>query len=207
MGSVEKVPNFEHLISSQVWTSNFERTRQAGTNNEVASARAVRTGRQRGSRRWQVGPSREAANNWQVGLARRAESPHTPLGSDSHSVGGERVAAAAGRCRLQVCCPAESSVSAHTWRHSIGGGFCWPVSPFFFFAYWSLHKWLFFFLPAGAGLDRMCFFSIASGVEPVGQFRRTSAQFFFFKKINYTVQQRSWELISHLQNNVTHVYD
>lgn len=133
MGSVEKVPNFEHLISSQVWTSNFERTRQAGTNNEVASARAVRTGRQRGSRRWQVGPSREAANHWQVGLARRAESPHTPLGSDSHSVGGERVAAAAGRCRLQVCCPAESSVSAHAWRHSIGGGFCWPVSPFFFF--------------------------------------------------------------------------
>lgn len=145
MGSVEKVPNFEHLISSQVWTSNFERTRQAGTNNEVASARAVRTGRQRGSRRWQVGPSREAANNWQVGLARRAESPHTPLGSDSHSVGGERVAAAAGRCRLQVCCPAESSVSAHTWRHSIGGGFCWPVSPFFFLPTGPFTSDIFFF--------------------------------------------------------------
>lgn len=182
MGSVEKVPNFEHLISSQVWTSNFERTRQAGTNNEVASARAVRTGRQRGSRRWQVGPSREAANHWQVGLARRAESPHTPLGSDSHSVGGERVAAAVFRFVAPRNRP--SALTPDATRSVAVSVDLYPL--FSFFAFWSLHKWHFVEADikqrgrtAGAGLDRMCFFSLASGVEPVGQFRRTSAQFFF----------------------------
>jgi hypothetical protein len=66
MGSVEKVPNFEHLISSQVWTSNFERTRQAGTNNEErAHALYGREGREdHVADRWAPVGRRRTTDRW-----------------------------------------------------------------------------------------------------------------------------------------------